>query len=266
MLTLFNLILYLLIGGFAGLLAGMFGLGGGILIVPGLAIIFAHLNIPAEYIMHLAAGTSLAIMVVTSASAAFAHYKLGSVRFDLVRSMLPGILAGVVLGSIAASYLNSQFLLMVLAGFLMVVSVLMFRSSLHGALPSHNFPGKSLLATVSSVIGFFSGLLGIGSGSLSIPFLARFGVSMNHSAAVSASCTFFVALIGTTSFMITGWGVTAGLAYATAYVYWPAFLMVAIASMCVAPLGARLSTRLSGRSLKRLFSICLFLLAFKMLI
>ena len=106
-----DFVLYFVMGGFVGLSAGMFGLGGGILIVPGLVLIFAHLDIPDEYIMHIAAGTSLAIMVVTSAAAAFSHYTLGSVRFDLVRGMLPGILAGVVLGSTAASALDSQFLL-----------------------------------------------------------------------------------------------------------------------------------------------------------
>lgn len=263
---LFDSLLYFIMGGFAGLLAGMLGLGGGILIVPGLAVLFLHLHIAPEFIMHMAAGTSLSIMVMTSAIAAFSHYKLGTVRLDILRRMLPGILLGVVMGAVIAYFMDSSALMLLLAVFLLVISVIMFKNSFNGTVVSRDMPGQALLGGVSSVIGLFSGMLGIGSGSLTIPFLSRFGISMSQSASVSASCTFFVALVGSLSFIFTGWGNSSGLAYSTGYVYWPAFLMVSIASMVFAPLGAMLSKRLPGPILKRIFSVFLFFVAIKMLV
>lgn len=249
----------------AGLLAGLFGVGGGLIVVPGLVILFSHLNVSPDFTMHLAAGTSFAVMIMTSSSSAYSHYRLGTIRMPLVRSMVPGIAMGVIVGSVIAHFLHTNVLQTILGCFLLCVTVSMIYSSIYSYESDGCVPGAPVLMSVSSVIGCFSGLIGIGSGSMAVPFLSRFGVPMKNVAGVSSACTFVTAIIGTLSFIITGWGTSEHLLYVTGYIYWPAFLFISIGSVLTAPLGAMLSRRWPSHFSKRIFAVLLLTLAFHML-
>ena len=258
--------IYLFLGSLVGFLAGLFGIGGGILIVPALAFLFAHFAMNPAMIMHVAVGTSLAIIIVNSGSAIFSHHQLGAVRWGIVHSMLPGVMLGIITGSFIGYFLTSHFLHVALACYLFFIGCLMLHSSFqhkHQALP---LPNYTILFIISLAMGLCSGLLGIGTGTLLIPFLAHRGISMNHAAGTTAALTFPVVIVGTVMFMLLGFGESSNLAWSTGYVYWPAFVFVTLGTFFFIRFGARLSKKLPNVILKRLFVLVLFGVSLKMLV
>jgi len=256
--------IYVLIGTFAGLMSGFLGIGGGLIVVPGLVFVFQQTNIiPETIMMNVAAGSSLAIMIFTSQSAIRAHYRLGDILWSVFNKLWPGIIIGTISGAVIALWIPTYWLKTLFAVFLFSVAIKMLTSK-EVSRPEH-FPKAWINRLVSFIVGLKSGLLGIGGGLLVIPYLTYCGISLRKIAAVSSLCTLTVALTGTLVVIITGHKAMAAIPYATGFVYWPAVLLVAIPSSITAPLGARLNYKLPLRQLQYGFIAILIVTAIKML-
>jgi len=258
------LTIYLIIGALAGIMSGLFGVGGGVVVIPALSRVFMHYTtIPPAYNMQMAVGTSLAIMIFTAASALYAHHQRKSVQWGMFYSMVPGLIIGSVIGAIIAHFLPSFYLQIIFGVFLIFISFRLMINTPDDA----NQKGISLkIIRVSSVlIGAFSSLLGVGGGTLLIPFFLRCRLDMREAAGTSVACGLLIGIVATISFMVTGLSSTQHADWSTGYVYWPAFLGVAMASMLLAPLGAALAHQLPTALLKRIFGLFLFLMACDML-
>jgi len=258
------LILYLLLGAFAGTVAGLLGVGGGLIIVPVLVFVFAGENIPPPLIMHIAIGTSLATIVVTSVSSMRAHHQHGAVIWSVFGWLSPGIVIGALLGAAIADQLSSQGLRTFFGIFELGVALKMG----FGANPaSHRkLPGMTGMAIAGVIIGTVSAIVGIGGGILTVPFLSWCNVSMRQAVATSAACGLPIALAGTVGFILTGMNENSLPEWSTGYVFWPAVAGVTAASMMFAPLGARLAHTLPIAILRRIFALFLAILGVRMLI
>lgn len=256
--------IYACIGTFAGLMSGILGIGGGIVVVPGLVFVFQHSQLIAEKsVMHVAAGTSLAVMIITSQSSIRAHLKLGEVLWSVFNKLWPGIILGTIAGALIATLIPTHWLKILFALFLLCIAYKML-TDMHVSHADH-FPKPWINRFISFLIGFKSGLLGVGGGVLIIPYLTYCGVAVRKIAGVSNLCTLTVAVVGTITFMITGQEEMRSVAYSTGYVYWPAMLCVAIPSSLIAPVGARLNYIVPVQHLKYGFIVILVLTAVKML-
>jgi uncharacterized membrane protein YfcA len=256
-------IIYLLLGAVAGLLAGLLGVGGGLVIVPVLSWLFVASGVLTQDPVQFAVGTSLATIVFTSLSSIRAHHRRGAVRWDIVRRLLPGIVLGTLAGSLLATRLESATLGQVFGAFEILVAIHMALDRRPSA--TRELPGTPGMLAAGGGIGAVSALLGIGGGTLTVPFLAWCHVVMREAVATASACGLPIALAGATAFMVLA-PADGGVSWNTGYVFWPAVLGIALASITTAPLGARLAHRLPARSLKRVFSLVLLLLGLRMLL
>ena len=259
-----SLLLYLATGAAAGILAGLLGIGGALLTIPLLSWLFAAEQLPDVHILHLALGTSLASILFTSLASLRAHHWRGVVHWPLVRGLTVGILAGSLLGSTLAARLSGQFLKGFFVAFLGFVALQMLLDMRPKA--SRSLPGRAGLLGAGTLIGGLSGLVGIGGGSLSVPFLVWCNLPIHHAIGTSAAIGFPIALAGTIGYILNGLA-TVGLPPGSlGFVYLPALAGVTLASICTAPLGARLAHRLPVKRLKRTFAFFLLLVATKLLL
>jgi len=258
------LLIYLITGAIAGVLAGLLGVGGGIVIVPALLWSFNHLDIATNHTMQIAVGTSLATIVITSLSSIVAHQKHGAILWNVVRYLTPGLLAGAVFGAIIADYLPTYTLQIVFAIFVLLLGL---RMILAGATsPQRRLPGRTGMNAVGFIIGSLSAVVGIGGGSLTVPFLAYCNIKkIHHAIATSSACGFPIAIAGSIGFAITGLNEPGLPAWSSGYIYWPAFFGISITAALFAPLGARLAHNLPVTTLKSLFGVLLLLMGIKML-
>jgi len=257
-------LIYLVLGCFAGTLAGLFGVGGGMIIVPVLVYSFALQGFSPEVLTHMAVGTSLATIVFTSINAIRAHHRLGAVRWPLFAWMTLGIVAGCVLGALTAAYISGPMLQKIIGVFAIAVAVQMaFKLQPKAALAE---PGKPALSLAGVVIGWASAIFGIGGGSLTVPFLVWRSVPMQQAVATSSACGLPIAIAGAASFVWTGWAATPLPAWSMGYIYLPALVGIAATSMLFAGFGARLAHRLSQVLLKRLFALLLLCVGINFLV
>ncbi len=259
------LLLYALAGIFAGLVAGLFGVGGGLIIVPTLIVVFEAREFNPELIVHLAVGTSLASIVFTSLSSVRAHHRHGAVLWPWVGKLALGILPGAWLGAVLASLLPAEWLGRLFGLFELAVAARMILDHTPAPGLAAPPPGGGELALAGGLIGGFSALLGIGGGTLTVPYLVWRRVAMPNAVAISAACGLPIALAGALGFMITGWNLAELPPMSSGFIYWPALLGVMIFSMACAPLGARLAHHLPPALLKKLFAALLGGLGLKML-
>lgn len=258
----FHIITYLAVGAFSGFISGLLGLGGGVIVVPALSSVFDHLGV--EHPMHLAIGTSLAIMVLTTVSSARAHYRKGSIRIDIWKKWIIGLIFGAVLGAFIASLLKSSALEMIFSVFLFLISI---KLALGSKLPSFKVQDSwYVLLPAGIFMGTFSGMLGVGGGVMMVPLLLALGCHMNEAAGTSAASSLPLAIVGAVTYSFLGYHEHTAIQWAVGYVYLPAFLVVSITGMLCAPLGASLAHKIPSRRLKRLFSIVLFVISLKMII
>lgn len=259
------LIWYLLAGVCSGLLAGMFGIGGGMIIVPVLVYCFTVLNgIEAGVAMHVALGTSLAIIVFTSINAVIAHQRKGAVEWGVLKCMTIGIALGAILGAATASWLSGTALQVIVGLFSLTMAAQLVREVLVGkrapnaaadGSKTYPLPSRTWQYCSGAVIGWASALFGIGGGSLTVPLLTSKKLNMHRAVATSSACGLAVALFGAAGNMIFGWGVAGLPAWSIGYVNLPALCGVAIASMLSAHLGVRIAHRASGVQLKLGFAL-----------
>lgn len=248
--------LYLLLGSAAGVLAGLFGVGGGIIIVPVLVFSFTAQGFAPEILTQLAVGTSLATIIFTSVNAVLEHHRRGAVVWRIVRWMSLGILLGAGFGALTAASIKGPMLQRIIGVFALVIAAQMaFDLKPKASAP---LPGPFGLTAAGGVIGWASAIFGIGGGSLSVPFLSWRSVPMQQAVATSSACGFPIAAASTLSFVLIGWHNPQLPELTLGYVYLPALVGIAFTSMFTARFGARLAHRLSPRLLKRLFALLLF--------
>lgn len=254
---------YLLLGAFVGFFAGLLGVGGGAIMVPMLTTLFAAQGFPREHMVHLALGTSMAAIVLTSISSLRAHHAHGAVRWDIVKGIAPGVLLGTFAGTFIATSAPTRPLAIFFACFTAYVAVQMILNV--KPKPSRELPGMLGLAGVGGGIGAISALVAIGGGSLSVPFMTWCNVKMQNAIGTSAAIGLPIALAGALGYLINGWG-TGGLPdWSFGFVYLPALLLIGVVSTLTAPVGARLAHRLPVAMLKKIFAGVLMLLSAKML-
>ena len=259
-----TLLFYLTLGLFAGVMAGLLGVGGGLIIVPTLAWIFHHQQVDDAIIMHLAIGTSLATIVVTSISSVRAHHRRGAVLWPIFWRLTPGIVVGAWLGAAIADALPSAVLSKVFAVFVLTVAAQMG----FGAKPAphRELPGTAGMLTAGGVIGAVSAIVGIGGGSLTVPFLTWCNIAIRQAVATSSACGLPIALAGALGFVVTGLNAAGRPDWSLGYVYGPALVGITLTSMLSAPLGAKLAHTLPTEMLKKVFAAFLTLVGVKMLL
>lgn len=255
-----ELLIYLAIGAVAGFSAGLFGIGGGLIIVPILYLVFLQMGYDASVLMHMALGTSLATIVVTSLSSVSAHHKKGAVMWHVFRNFLPGLLLGAFLGAGVAGRLSGDVLQLIIGLFALYIAYKMFRGAATKVDESRHLPSVAVQGLVGGVIGVASAIFGIGGGSLTVPYLNRCGVVMQKAIATSAACGLPIALAGAIGFMFFGEQVSGDLKNSIGYVHIYAFIGISVMSFVTAKLGAKVAHALSPVLLKKSFAIYLCLI------
>lgn len=258
-----ELITYIGLGVVAGLLAGLLGVGGGIVIVPMLNFTFALQRLPQEHIQHLALGTSLATIVFTSIASLRAHHARGAVDWQTVRRITPGILLGTFSGSWFAAGLSGDFLKTFFIIFTFFVAWQMLSNKLPKA--SRQIPGYFGLFGTGTIIGGISSLVGIGGGSMSVPFLIWCNLNARIAIGTSAAIGFPIAISGAAGFLLTGIKASGLPPHSLGFIYLPALAGIAITSYLTAPLGAKLAHGLPIAQLKKGFAVLLIATGCKML-
>jgi uncharacterized membrane protein YfcA len=254
----------LLLGCGTGFLAGLLGIGGGMLMVPFLTYLLSARGVPPELAVKMAIATSMATILFTSLSSVRAHHRRGAVRWDLVRALAPGIvLGGLAAGAGVFALVKGQLLALFFALFVGYSATQMLIE--RKAQAERSLPGPMGLAGAGGVIGFLSGLVGAGGGFVTVPYLSKRQVVVHQAVATSAALGFPIALANTAGYVVGGWSLAPALPGAVGYLYLPALLVIATASVLLAPLGARAAHALPVKQLKRVFALLLYALAAYML-
>ncbi|MDL2358083.1 MAG: sulfite exporter TauE/SafE family protein [Pseudomonadota bacterium] len=250
-------------GIFGGFAAGLLGIGGGMILVPFMTMIFAALQFPPQLVVHMAIATCLATILFTSISSVRAHHLQGAVRWDIVGLLTPGILAGSWLGPWIGKQMNSTVLALFFGLFVAVAATQMLVDTKPAG--RRGLPGKGGMFAAGGVVGVLAGLVGAGGGFVSIPFMSWCNVRIHSAVATSAALGFPIALAGTLSNIYFGWGEAALPAHSLGFIYLPALAVIASASVIMAPLGARTAHRWPVQRLRRVFALILYALALYML-
>jgi uncharacterized membrane protein YfcA len=254
----------LLLGCGTGFLAGLLGIGGGMLMVPFMTLILSHRGVPAPLAVKMAIATSMATILFTSVSSVRAHHKRGAVRWDVVRTLAPGIVVGgLIAGAGVFALLKGTTLALVFAVFVGFSATQMLLDK--KPKPTRQLPGPAGRFTAGGAIGFVSGLVGAGGGFISVPFMTWCNVAMHNAVATSAALGFPIALANTVGYVVGGWSLPNSLPGAVGYLWLPALAVIATASVLFAPLGARAAHAMNVKQLKRAFAGMLYLLAAYML-
>ncbi len=255
--------LYVLLGAFVGFMAGLLGVGGGGILVPLLTTIFIYQGIPVDNVVHLALGTSLAIMIISSSSSIRAHAMRGTVVWKAFWGMAPGIMIGAFLTTRLAAHVNSFYIAIFFALFMALVAAQMF---LNWQPKASTTPLRFLqLFLTGGGIGSISALAAVGGGFLAVTYLSYKNLTMKQAVGTSAAIGFPIAIAGTIGYMVNGWSKTLDDAYTFGFIYVPAFLAISVASAFTAPYGARYAHSLPDAHLKKIFAGVCLILSVKML-
>jgi uncharacterized membrane protein YfcA len=247
-----------------GFLAGLLGIGGGMLMVPFITIIMGHRGVPADLAVKMAIATSMATIIFTSVSSVRAHHRRGAVRWDIVRRLAPGIVIGSLAGSLGVfSLLKGTALAIFFALFVGFSATQMFLDKKPA--PTRQMPGTGGQLAAGGAIGFISGLVGAGGGFISVPFMTWCNVSIHNAVATSAALGFPIAVANVLGYAVSGQSVQGLPDGSFGYIWLPALAVIALCSVFTAPLGAKAAHSLPVKKLKRVFASILYLLAAYML-
>jgi uncharacterized protein len=249
----------LALGAAVGFAAGLLGIGGGMLLVPFMTMILTAKNFPSAHVVHMAIATSLATIMFTSISSVRAHHARGAVRWDVVRLLVPGLLIGSWVGPWIGSQMNSSALALFFAMFVTFSALQMLLDKKPAA--SRDLPGTPGMFGAGGVIGTLAGLVGAGGGFISVPFMTWCNVKIHNAVATSAALGFPIALAGTLSNVYFGMNEAGLPSGSLGFIYLPALLVISLASVTTAPLGARTAHSLPVKTLKKVFALVLIALA-----
>lgn len=252
-----ELIIFLVIGALAGFAAGLFGVGGGTIIVPLLFIVFSQMGYNPDVVMHLALGTSLATIVVTSISSLMAHNKKDGIIWPVFKNLAPGMAIGCFFGAGIAGWLSAVHLQFIVGLFLLWVAYNMFMGSKKAVDSTKTLPTTSAQMGAGAGIGIASAIFGIGGGSLTVPYLTHYGVVMQKAVGTSAACGLPIAIAGALGFMLFGMKAEVNVPNTIGYIHIYAFLGISIMSFFTAKFGAKAAHALSPAVLKKCFAVLL---------
>ena len=250
----------LLAGSLAGIMAGMLGIGGGMILVPLLVFVFDLMKVSEALIPHLAIGTSLTTIVVTSLSSAKAHLKRGSFDKELLKHSIMPTTLGAGFGGLLAGSISGMVLVMIFGFMAVVVSVrMMMPSKIHNE--NHQEPNRFLIGNLTGLTGMISAMVGIGGGAMNVPLLNMMGIKIHQAVGTSASIGFLIALPGTIGFIVSGWEKPNLPEFSFGFIHWLAALCICLMTAIFAPLGATISHKLNAKKLKQVFGIFLMVVA-----
>ena len=255
---------YLAVGVCVGFFSGLLGIGGGALMVPLLAFIFAAKGFPAPYVVHLALGTCVAAMLFTAASSARSHHRHKAVNASVLMRMVPGIIVGTLAGAALASRLDARLLTIAFTALIFYAATLMLIDV--DTRTKRELPGIARLSLVAGAIGLFSSLTATGGAAMVVAYLVRRNLSVHEAIGTASAVSWSLALAGTIGYLAAGAAVPGLPPWSIGFVYLPALAWIVAASMLMAPLGAAVAHRTPGRTLKRVFAVVLYALATGMLL
>ena len=257
------MLLYFLLGSFSGVLAGVFGIGGGIIIIPTFFYIFSYLAFPDEILSHMVLGSSLGVIAFSSISSTFSHHSKGAVNWRLIKVVAPSIVIGSSLGGLTAGYLESSTLQGLVSLFLVVASVqLIFEFPPPSQNPKTNLAGPVI---AGGGIGWLSGVFGIGGGIFSVPYFYHRGLKMMHAIGTSAACGIPIAIAGSISYILIGYENLNLPEYSVGYVYLPATIIVGVMSSLTAKFGVNIAHRMKQKKLRIAFAFLVMIMALNLL-
>ena len=261
-----EIIAFGMVGSAAGFIAGLLGIGGGLLVVPFLTLILPFVGVPQNLLMHVAVATSLAIMIGTSASSIITHQLHGNILWPLFKRVVFAGIFGALLGASMADYLATGLLRVVFGMFTLFLSLVMFGViDIKQQRDPPCLPDTWKLLLHTTGIASFCNLMGTGGGAILVPYFARHGIAMRNAVATAATCGFPMAVVGTIGLIVAGMK-EQGLPHGTiGYVYWPAVIAIVIPSILCAPLGAKVTTRLPTSQLRKIFAIFLLIVSVDMI-
>jgi uncharacterized protein len=248
-----------LMGACGGFLAGLLGIGGGMIMVPFMTFILTAKGFPAEYVVKMAVATSLATICFTSLSSVWAHHKRGAVLWPVAKTLAPGILVGSIIGAQIAVALPTKILSIVFALFMAFSATQMFID--RKPKPSRTLPSTAGMFAMGNLIGFLSAVVGAGGAFVSVSFMAWCNIKIHQAVATSAALGFPIAFAGTLGYMWAGQNMPDMPPGSIGYVYMPGLVFIALMSISTAPLGARTAHRMDIKPLKRTFAVVLYMLA-----
>lgn len=254
---------YLVLGAFVGVFAGMFGIGGGAILVPVLLFLFDAQHFPPDNLLHFALGTSMATIIFTSLASLSKHHQHGAVNWRVVRDITPGILIGTAIGALFATSASPRFMGIFFALFVYFAAAQILLDVRPHA--SRQLPGAAGMTLTGIFTGWLSSMVSIGGGTVVVPFLLWCNVALRNAIGTSAAIGFPVAIGGTAGYIFTGMNISALPAHTLGFVYLPALFWVAIASVITAPLGAKATHRMKVGVLRKLFAVLMIALATKLL-
>lgn len=258
----FSVLLYLLVGALAGFAGGLFGIGGGLIVVPVLLFTLPLAGVEPALVAHMAMGSSLATVLITSLSSSWNHHRRGGVPWRAVWVVAPMVAVGALLAGPVAHYLDGIWLKRLFALFLLFMAWRQWHLRLH----ERPLQLPRWLRPAALGVGLLSGLIGIGGGTLLVPLLQRLGLALTRAVAGSAACGAVLASMGALSYLWAGWGVPGLPPLSAGYLYLPAIAGISASSWLLAGLGARLAYRWPSSRLQRGFALLLLLLAISLLL
>lgn len=264
MLIFLELFFYILLGIFSGFLAGLFGIGGGVIIIPSFFFIFRWLGFPEEALTQIVLGTSLGVIVFSSLASTYSHHIRKAVVWSIIKIIAPSICVGSALGAITASYIPSSTLQGLVALFLVAVSIQMaFQFPPPRQNPRTNLAGPII---IGGGIGWLSGIFGIGGGVFSVPYFYHRGLQMTQSIGSSAACGIPIAISGSMSYMLVGSSLTHLPEYSIGYVYLPGSVLVGLASVVTAQIGVKAAHRIKPKKLRIGFALLVMIMGLNLLL
>lgn len=253
----------LALGSFVGFMAGLLGIGGGLIVVPALVYMLPIIGVSTEVIMPIALGTSLSAIVITSASAALAHHKQKNIPWNIAIKLMIFIGLGAFLGAFVADYLSTAVLTQFFSVVVIILAVYMLASI--KVTNDRASPATFVLQGISFFTGVISSLMGIGGGAILVPALNFFGISIRHAIGLATACGVMVALFGSIGYIITGLTSPNLPEASLGYIYLPALVGIIISSSIFAPIGVKYASKLPVKTLKKCFAIFLIFVALKMM-
>lgn len=255
---------FLLLGSVVGIIAGLLGVGGGGIMVPTLTFIFLQQGINVNDVMHLALGTSMASIIVTSISSLRAHHQLNNINWKLAKLMSIGVIIGTFSSTFIASHMNSPFLAIFFTVFMGYTAInMLFKKQSNKV--SNSIDKKNLFIS-STGIGTISALVSIGGGSLTVPYLTSKNIDIKKAIGTSAAIGLPISIAGTIGYLVNGVNINFDYNYSLGFIYLPAVFYISITSFITAPYGAKLAQKLPVNILKKLFALMLISLSIKMLL
>ncbi|REL27383.1 sulfite exporter TauE/SafE family protein [Thalassotalea euphylliae] len=262
MLEVSAILVFLALGSVVGFLAGLLGVGGGGILVPALSYFFIWTGAGGDNLMHIALGTSMACIIVTSFSSLRAHQQKGAVVWDIVKVMSLGIVLGTFAATYIASYINSLYLAILFSCFMFWTAMRMIKGQAH--VETQPTLDKANMFYTANGIGAMSALVSIGGGSLTVPYLVKHSVDVKKAIGTSAAIGLPISVTATLGYLLNGWSAELAMVHTIGFVYWPAVIFISITSFFFAPLGAKAAHYLPVDVLKKIFAALLILLSVKM--